>query len=182
MSVPTRKNRLSPPFMHAFRSAFEQKDSRQKQDLRDAAGDRIIAPRRAAVRATISEPNLRREVARDLEALVNAVAFESTEDLSDFDGVRKSILNYGLPDLIHRTIDEAGVNLIEDEIANALRRYEPRLVANTIKVSRDDNLDKDELKVRFLVRADLICAPVNVPVEFIADVEIDSGDVVVKKA
>jgi type VI secretion system protein ImpF len=182
MAVTTRKNRLSPPLMHAFRSAFEQKDARQKLDLRDEAGERIIAARRAAARTTISEPTLRREVARDLEALVNAIAMESTQDLAGFEAVRKSILNYGLPDLIHRSIDEAGVDQIEREIVTTLQNYEPRLVAGTIEVRRDASLDKDELKVRFLVRADLMCNPVNVPVEFVADVELDGGGVSVKRA
>ncbi len=182
MSQPTRKNRLSPPFMHAFRSAFDQKDARQKLDLRDEAGERVIAPRRAAVRATISEQNLRREVGRDLEALVNAIALESTLDLEGHEKVKRSILNYGLPDIIHRTIDEAGVGEIEGEIAAALRAYEPRLVPGTVAVLRAGEDEKDALKVRFLVRADLLCTPVNVPVEFIADVELDSGGVVVKKA
>lgn len=182
MSFTQRKNRLSPPFMHAFRSAFEKKDARQRLDLRDEAGDRVIAARRAAVRTTISEPHLRREVARDLERLVNAIALESTEDLSALAAVRKSILNYGLPDLIHRSIDEAGVDHISGEIQNALQNYEPRLVPGTIEVLRDGSVDESELKVRFLVRADLLCTPVNVPVEFIADVELDGGGVIVKKA
>lgn len=168
--------------MHAFRSAFEKKDAREKLDLRDEAGHRIIAPRRAATCQTISEPILRREVARDLEALVNAVALESTQPLGEFERVRTSILNYGLPDLIHRTIDEAGVDAIENEIRAALRYYEPRLVSGTIEVLRDATLSKDELKVRFLVRADLLCVPVDVPVEFIADVELDGGGVTIKKA
>jgi type VI secretion system protein ImpF len=176
MALTTRKTQLSPPFMHAFRSAFEKKDSTEKLDLRDAAGDRIIAARRM-VRHGISEPNLRREVALDLENLVNAIALESTENLADFDAVAKSILNFGLPDLIHRSIDEARNEAIEAEIAAALKRY----VRNTIEVSRDANLDKSELKIRFLVRADLLCNPVNVPVEFIADVELDSGSIIVKK-
>jgi type VI secretion system protein ImpF len=167
--------------MHAFRSAFEKKDSTQKLDLRDAGGDRIIAARRATVRRSISEPNLRREVALDLENLVNTIALESTENLAGFDAVAKSILNFGLPDLIHRSIDETRNDEIEVEIVTALQRYEPRLGRDTIQVSRDTNLDKSELKIRFLVRADLLCNPVNVPVEFIADVELDSGGIIVKK-
>jgi type VI secretion system protein ImpF len=182
MKVTARKNRLSPPFMYAFRSAHENKDARQRLDLRDEAGDRVIAPRRAAVRTTITEPLLRREVKRDLEALVNAVAVESTEDLSGLELVRKSILNYGLPDIVHRSIDEAGVASINQEIETAVRLYEPRLVAGTVRVSRDASLDPADLKIRFIVRADLLCKPVNVPVEFTADVEFDSGAVRIKQA
>lgn len=182
MPGAVRKNRLSPPFMHAFRSAHEKKDSRQQLDLRDASGERVIAARRMAARTTISEPHLRREVARDLEALVNAVSLDSTEDLSPFEAVRRSVLNYGLPDIAHRSIDEAAVDHISKEIEAALLAHEPRLVGGTIHVSRDMELDKTELKIRFFVRAELMCHPVNVPVEFIADVETGSGAVSFKPA
>lgn len=168
--------------MYAFRNARENKDATQKLDLRDAAGDRIIASRRAAARTSITEPLLRREVGRDLEALVNSVALESTEDLSDLSFVRRSILNYGLPDIVHRSIDEAGVASINQEIETALRLYEPRLVAGTVRVSRDVGLDPADLKVRFIVSADLLCKPVNVAVQFIADVEFDSGAIRIKQA
>ena len=38
-------------------------------------------------------------------------------------------------------------------------------------------VDASELQIRFLVRADLKCDPLNVPVEFVADVEVESGKV-----
>jgi type VI secretion system protein ImpF len=31
--------------------------------------------------------------------------------------------------------------------------------------------------MRFVVRADLMCEPLNVPVEFVADLELDSGNI-----
>ena len=32
-----------------------------------------------------------------------------------------------------------------------------------------------------MVRADLLCDPVNVPVEFVADVELDSGKIKINR-
>ena len=173
MAGTLRKDRLSPPIMFAFRSAHAAKDATTKIDLRDEAGDRVIAGRRAVGRTPISEPLLRREVAKDVEALMNTVALESCEDLSDFECVRKSVLNFGLPDIVHRSIDEVGVNDVKGEIETALRHFEPRLESNTIHAARDGSIDKTELKVRFLVQADLRCDPVNVGVEFVADVDVD---------
>lgn len=182
MPVTPRKNRLSPPFMYAFRNAHERKDAKQKLDLRDEVGDRVIAQRRVAPRTTITEPHLRREVARDLEALVNAVALGSTEDLGAFEAVQRSVLNYGLPDIVHRSIEEASVEHISGEIIAALTAHEPRLVPGTVRVVRDESRDKVELKVRFVVHAELLCHPVNVTVEFVADVETDSGAISLKPA
>ena len=42
---------------------------------------------------------------------------------------------------------------------------------------RDANVREEELKIRFLVKADLRARPANVPVEFIAEVELDSGKI-----
>lgn len=167
--------------MHVFRSAYEARDAKKKHDLRDESGERIISSRRMTARAAITEPMLRREVARDLDALVNTIALESSQDLEPFDQVRRSILNFGLPDIAHRSIDEISVSDVGHEIAAALMNFEPRLVSETIRVKRDEDVAPDELKVRFVVRADLSCEPLNVPIEFVADFEVDTGKIVINR-
>src|SRR5579864_4886042 len=93
------KTRLSPPLIHAFRAAHAAKDARKPVELRDEQGDRVIAGRRLRPRQVITEPVLRQEVSRDLDNLLNSVALESTLDLTDAPHVRKSILNFGIPDI-----------------------------------------------------------------------------------
>lgn len=181
MAGPKKKDRLSPPLMYAFRSAYDAGDAKTKLDLRDESGERIIASRRTSVRTAITEPTLRKEVARDLESLMNAIAMESTVDMIPFVHARHSIINFGFPDITHRTIDENSNEDIRDEIKAVLGRYEPRLDPASVRVSRDGNVDEADLRVRYIVRADLICAPLNVPVEFVADVERDSGIVTVAR-
>ena len=77
----------------------------------------------------------------------------------------------------HRTIDENEVSGVAREIETALRDFEPRLVAGSIKARRDDTVSPDELRVRFLVSAALKTQPVEVPVQFVAEVELDSGKI-----
>lgn len=175
------KARLSPPIMFAFRAAHEAGDARKKIELRDESGERVLASRRAKPRAIINESLLRRDVSRDLENLVNAIALESTVDLDEAAYVRKSILNFGIPDFAHRSIDEFSVREVSVEIATALKNFEPRLVSDSIRVARDDTVNAAELKVRFLVRADLSCEPVHVPVEFVAEVEIETGKLLINR-
>jgi type VI secretion system protein ImpF len=181
MAGVKKTDRLSPPLMYAFRSANEARDAKTRLDLRDEAGERILAGRRMAVRTAITEPTLRREVARDLDALMNTIAMESSEDLEPFEHVRRSILNFGLPDITHRSIDELSVEVVGDEIKAALTHHEPRLVPASIRVSKDPEINEAELKIRFIVRAELLCEPLNVPVEFVADLELDSGNIVVAR-
>lgn len=174
------KTRLSPPLMHVFRAAHDAKDAKKTIAIRNEAGERVIAPRRLRPRQVISEPVLRREVYRDVDALLNAIALESTIDMTDAPYARKSIINFGIPDITHRTIDEADVDKIPAEIKEALINYEPRLAAASVRVTRDPSVDPAELKIRFVVRADLTCDPVHVPVEFVAEV-IQPNKIVVNR-
>jgi type VI secretion system protein ImpF len=169
------KTRLSPPLMHVFRAAHAAKDAKKPTDARNVAAGRPLRPRQV-----ITERVLRREVARDLDALLNAIALESTIDMSHAPFARKSILNYGLPDIGHRTIDELAMGNIPEEIRTAIIDFEPRLAADSLQVERDNSVDPTELKVRYIVRAELICEPVHVPVEFIADV-IDTGKILINR-
>jgi type VI secretion system protein ImpF len=174
------KNRLRPPLMFAFREAHRSKDAKVQLDLRDASGERVIAGRRAAPRAAITESKLRQEIATDLEALVNTINFGSSTDLSRFEHVGRSVLNHGFPDIQNRSIDEYRVGNIKSELAEVLVGFEPRLVKQSIVVERDESLDGAELKIRFVVRADLNCDPLNIPVQFVADVELDTGKIAIK--
>ena len=180
MARVNNKTRLSPPLMHVFRAAHDAKDAKKRVDIRSEGGDRVIASRRMRVRQVISESVLRREVTRDLDALLNTIALEATIDMREAEYVRKSILNFGLPDVTHRTIDEIGVDDISEEIRATIIKYEPRLATASVRVERDMSVDPVELKIRFNVRADLTCDPVNVPVEFTADI-IDGGKILINR-
>jgi type VI secretion system protein ImpF len=178
MAAPNKSNRLSPPLMWAFRSAAEARDSRKPAEVRDAReGQVAVASKKGSAAASITESTLRQEVWRDIETLLNAVALQSTERVvGRAPHVRSSILNFGLPDMAHRSIDELLANDrgMERQIETALRTFEPRLVPASIRVRRDSTVDPTALKVRFVVNADLVCRPVDVPIEFMADVELVS--------
>jgi len=174
------KTRLSPPLMHVFRAAHEAKDAKKTIELRNEHGDRVLAGRRLRPRHVITEPVLRREVGRDVDNLLNSIALESTIDMTDAPYVRKSIVNFGIPDIAHRTIDEASVDDIPGEIKEALINFEPRLAAASLRITRDTSVDPVELKIRFIVRADLPCDPVHVPVEFVPDA-IETGKITVNR-
>ena len=177
-----RNDRLAPPLMYAFRAAHEKRDAKARLDLRDEGGDRVIAARRVSTRAPISESGLRREVMNDLVDLFNTTNLAAAEDLSTLAAVSSSILNFGFPDLSRRTLDENELGGIAREIETALADFEPRLDRGSIRARRDATAREDELKLRFLVKADLIARPVNVPVEFVAEVELDSGKIKLDRA
>ena len=180
MANPSRQSRLSPPLMHAFRTAHEAKDAKRVIDQRNEAGERVVASRRLRARKVITESMLRREVSRDLDALLNTIALEATIDMEHAPLVRRSILNFGLPDLAVHTLDETAVDEIPSQIRTAIAIYEPRIAADSLRIARDKQVDPVELKVRFVIRGELVCHPVHVPVEFIADV-VESGKIVINR-
>ena len=55
MAAFSSETRLSPPLMHVFRAAHGAKDAKKKVDIRNEAGDRIIAGRRLQARQVITE-------------------------------------------------------------------------------------------------------------------------------
>jgi type VI secretion system protein ImpF len=166
--------------MHVFRTAHEAKDAKRIIEQRNDAGDRIIAGRRLRARQVITESMLRREVSRDLDALLNTIALDATVDMENAPHVRKSILNFGLPDIAVHTIDETAVDEIPDEIRDAIVNYEPRIAADSLRIARDKEVDPVELKIRFDIRGELVCYPVHVPVEFVADI-VESGKIIINR-
>lgn len=179
MAGPNKKDRISPPLMFAFREAFRQKDSRKALDLRDDTGERMIAGRRS--RASVTEAVLRRDLAEDLSGLLNTINLGSAEDLSEFSFVSRSILNYGLTDLTGYTVGEAAIDELSEELRIALSEHEPRLINETVEVKQDETVETSNQKLRFLVSAEMHASPVDIPVEFVAELELDSGTMRIAK-
>lgn len=174
MATSRKGPRLSPPLMFAFREAHRARDSKKQIDQRDESGVRMVATRRS-LKASVNEVQLRAQLSRDLDILMNTVNLNSVEPLGEFENIGRSIVNFGIPDILNRTIDEARVDLIVDEIHTAVLDFEPRLIKDSVKVQRDMSIDPATLSVRYLVTGEMSCDPVAVPVEFVADLEVTSG-------
>lgn len=175
MSSSRQNDRLLPPLMHIFRDAHMARDAKKRVDLRDAHGERVISGRRGMTRTPISEPILRREVGTNVTNLLNTTNLDSMDDLSEVPLVAQSIINYGIPAISRITIDENKVNNVADFLRDALVNFEPRIIPDTIKASRDRTVDEAELRVRFNISGQLRCDPLDIPVEFVAEVEGDTG-------
>jgi type VI secretion system protein ImpF len=160
--------------MQAFRAAHHSRDARTRADVREG-GERVLSSRRMSSRTPISESELRKIVISDVGALLNTVNLNSAQNLSEAPEVGKSILNFGFPDIARLSIDENAVLQVAQQLEAALRDFEPRLVRGSVKAHRDETVSPNELRVRFLVSAALRMQPVDVPVQFVAEVELDSG-------
>lgn len=158
--------------MWAFRAMddpdYKAAQERQKDDSKDK---NLKSGRRLSRSYGVTEQTLLSEVRRDLQALLNTVNLNSTQNLSDFPEVENSILNYGLPDLSVHVVDTIKIDRLADDIREALIRFEPRMDPRSLQVIRDDTIESDTFKVRFLIKAEIRCDPVRIGSEFIADVD-----------
>jgi type VI secretion system protein ImpF len=163
------------PLMSAFRDAFEARDAKDSR-VRIVDGERVIEGRLPRQRRG-DEPALKRDLSIDLVALLNTINLASTVPLETLHYVSDSVLNYGLPDITHLTSEEAGVDAIRDQLVHALSTYEPRIIADTIHVDKEVRTNEIDQRVQFTVSCEMACTPVDVPVTFVAELEVSSGKV-----
>lgn len=80
---------------------------------------------------------LRNMVKRDLELLLNATALESSDDIEGYPRIKNSVLNFGLPDLTGKIVSGLSAWEIQESLRITLKNYEPRIVADSLRVVVD---------------------------------------------
>lgn len=141
--------------------------------LRDNEPDSKVESRAQRV---LSITRLRRSVQRDLGWLLNCGNLEITEDLSAVPEVAKSVLNFGVPDLTGSTIKSVDIPLLERELRTAILNFEPRLLADTLKVSVDvDQSNMSRNAMKFLIQGQLWAQPLPINLFLSTELDFESG-------
>lgn len=164
------------PLMLAFREAFEEGDAKKRIEER-VGGERVVSGRGALKRRGAGEALLKRDLAVDLLSLANTIDLASAVDISGLDYVKRSVVNFGLPDFAALTSQEAGVDEVGQMLRTALLAHEPRLRPETIHVEKTVDVDDETHRVSFQVTAEMASSPLDLPMEFVAEVEVASGKV-----
>lgn len=165
--------RLEMPLLQIFRMAAEKGDARRPPQRQDAAGNPLLGTSRRGT----DEQALRQALTIDLTNLLNTTNLASSIDLSAHPAVRRSILNYGVDDLVSLTLGSAALAELTVSLREALLAHEPRLVPGSLAVTRHDSGEGEatEQRISFHIAAELRCRPVDIPVEFVAEIDIGSG-------
>lgn len=101
--------------------------------------------------------DLRNSVRRDLENLLNT-RFRMVEPPDNFTELKKSLLNYGLPDLATVNIsDKIKQKEFIEHLETILIDFEPRF--KTVKVNYMENADTLDRSLRFRIDATLYADP-----------------------
>lgn len=168
---PTRQISL----MHAFRMAAEQGDAR-KGTATFNDGARELSVQAQQRRHGTDEATLKRHLSIDLGNLMNTVRLDAVVPLDDVPFVAKSVVNFGFRDLSSLTKSQETMTRIAAAIRQTLIDHEPRLVPSSIDVVLDDTETTDQ-RISFSVNAEIIASPSDVPLNFVAEVDIGAGKI-----
>ncbi len=90
---------------------------------------------------SMSQKEFKDAVIRDLGWLLNSVGMDVCVDLEPYPEVRRSVLNFGLPDISGQTASTVDVKTLEDSLKRAIREFEPRIIQNSLRVKVHSNPD-----------------------------------------
>jgi type VI secretion system protein ImpF len=154
-------------------------DERLKPSLLDRLTDDAPSETREGLRERFATArSLRDSVVRDLAWLLNSVRLSSVQDLAAYPYAAKSVLNFGLPDLAGRTLSSIDVSALESELRQALLDYEPRLIADTVRVSVQDVANEvGPNNMQFTIEAMLSAYPAPLGLWLRTEIDLETGDV-----
>jgi type VI secretion system protein ImpF len=164
--------------MNVFRQSAREHDSRERDD-QIAEGDRVLSARSIERREGAPQTTLRDHLALDLGNLMSTIHLEAAQDLNGLDNVKKSILNFGLQDLSRLTTDDTRIHKLARDLREALLTHEPRLIAESLKVNLRKTDSGATQRIAFEIEAEMAARPVDVPLEFVAEIDSGAGKVAI---
>ena len=145
----------------------------------DHPGERVEADEQRVM----SKAQLRSAVLRDLGALFNAI--EPLGPQADaHPHVADSVLQFGLPPLSGRLASSLDVTVLEALIRQAIVRFEPRILAESLQVralEASSILDTHNV-IEFEIRGELWSHPVPLEVLLRTQLDLEAGQVQVRDA
>lgn len=123
---------------------------------------------------------LRQAVLRDLGFLLNTTNLESIDDLSEAPRAAKSTLNYGIPGLAGLLDSSSRLHALEEELATAIRTFEPRIRAESLRVrARGSSEDGGLPALLFEIEGELWAQPVPMQLFLETKIEVETRTAVV---
>ncbi|MEP4196416.1 MAG: type VI secretion system baseplate subunit TssE [Aliishimia sp.] len=170
----TPEGRRQVSLMHVFRASAESRSSRFTGSQRQEDG-RTVTVRTKQKREGVDESELRRHLNMDLNALMNTIRLDAVVNLDTHPYVAKSILNYGFTDMSSLTRSEKTDHQIAASIRQSLIDHEPRLIPESIEITIIPINEAAAQKVSFEISAELVAEPADIPLDFVAEVDLGAG-------
>jgi type VI secretion system protein ImpF len=123
----------------------------------------------------ISVKRYREGVLRDLIWLLNAKAHTDRDGLDEFPEAARSVLNFGTRDLCGLISSSLDLRTLEEEIADAMRRLEPRINPGSLVVTAVSGSQKFANGIAIEIRGDLWAYPVPEQLYVRTEIDLDTG-------
>ncbi len=124
----------------------------------------------------ISATRLRDCVSRDVSWLLNCVWLEASDDLGDFPEVRRSVVNFGIPDLTGVSMAGIDAGALQRKVKEAILAFEPRLTADTLQVLVDTNTTQMNRKsLMFRIESEMWAQPIPLNLYLKTEVDLETG-------
>jgi type VI secretion system protein ImpF len=140
-------------------------------------------PNEANDQRVMSKQQLRAAVLRDLSWLLNAV--QPMTGLADrYPVAVDSVLNYGLPSVSGQMASRIDIGDLERNIRDAMLRFEPRILADTLEVRavEFDNVLETHNVIEFEIRGFLWAQPVPLELLLRTQLDLEIGQVLIRDA
>lgn len=125
----------------------------------------------------ISATRLRDCVTRDMSWLLNCVSLDASADLSDYPEVSRSVLNFGIPDLTGVALSGINSDALQRQIRDAILAFEPRLTANTLRVTVNSNSSRmDRQALMFNIESEMWAQPIPLNLYLKTEVDLETGN------
>lgn len=135
---------------------------------------------------SLSKPQLRERVVRDLRWLLNAQAMFDTWDPEITDSpALHSVINYGMPALSGRLLPNVDIRRFEQTLRQAIIDFEPRIIPETLRVSAQPARDASgatQGAMSFGIVAELRAEPYPIELLLRTVLDLDTGEVDVSTA
>lgn len=129
----------------------------------------------------LSSRQLKQSVLRDLSWLLNTVALESWQDLSEVPQVARSVLNYGVKALAGTHLSSVDVAKIEKKMKQTISEFEPRIAAGSLKVQLfADGEQMSQKALAFRIEGELWAQPLPIHLYIRSDIDLETGEISVK--
>ena len=145
----------------------------------DAPDKKVESPDKAV----INPRELRRLVMRDIAWLLNTGNLASVENLDAWPEVKRSVLNYGMPDLAGVTVSSMELRALENLMRDAILTFEPRVDAKSLRIrirKQGDEMSRNALVLD--IEGDLWARPKPTRLFLKTELDLESGDVAVTDA
>ena len=124
----------------------------------------------------MSTQRFRQAVLRDLSWLLNTYANAEEDGLDEFEELPSSVLNFGVQNASGMSTSSLNVDDMRYRLTEALHRFEPRIIPNTISVVMTKETDvMSSRSIRFEIRGDLWTQPIPESLFIRTELDLDTG-------